>query len=75
MRDNSYVTIQGNIVRRISGDNYTFKDSTGTITVEIDHNKWNGITADSSDLLELSGEIEKDFTSTKLDVETVKRIK
>ncbi|MBQ2645116.1 hypothetical protein IJG14_06065 [bacterium] len=28
MDDNCYVTVQGNIIKRISDDKYTFKDST-----------------------------------------------
>ena len=71
MRDNSYVRIQGNIVRQISGDKYLFKDSTGTITVEIDKNKWNGQNVNTKDTLELTGEIERDFRTIKLDVDTV----
>ncbi len=73
-KDNSYVTIKGNIVKRISGDTYIFEDSTGTINVEIDANKWQGIFANKRDKLELSGEIERDFDFIKLDVDNVRRI-
>ena len=74
MKDNSYITIQGNIVKRLSNDTYLFKDSTGKITVEIDSHKWMGQTADRNDILELSGEIERDNTSVKLDVDKVKKL-
>lgn len=73
--DDSYVTIQGNIVKKISSDKYTFKDSTGTMTVEIDNDKWGTLEATDKDLLELTGEIEKKFNSTHLDVDNVKKIK
>ena len=33
MNNNAYVSIQGNIIKRISDDKYSFKDSSGTITV------------------------------------------
>ena len=36
MPDDSYVTLKGSITQRLTSDEYTFKDSTGTITVEID---------------------------------------
>ncbi len=75
MNDDSYVTVQGNIVKRISEDKYTFKDSTGTMTIEIDSEKWQGQTVNMTDKLELTGEIEKKLNSTILDVETVKIIK
>ena len=75
MNDDSYVTVQGNIVKRISSDKYTFKDSTGTMTVEIDDDKWAGQSVNMTDKLELAGEIEKKFNSTILDVDTVKIIR
>ena len=71
MNDDSYVTIQGNIIKRISDDKYTFKDSTGTMTVEIDTEKWAGQSVNMTDKLELTGEIEKKLNSTVLDVDTV----
>lgn len=74
MNDNTYVMVQGNIEKRISDDKYSFKDSTGSITVEIDDDKWNGLMVNSSDLLELKGEIEKKFNSVKLDVDSVVKV-
>lgn len=74
MKDNSYVTIKGNIVQRLSSDNYIFRDETGSITVEIDSNKWQGQVANPKDKLELSGEIERNFKSVKLDVDNVRKL-
>ena len=75
MGNNSYVTVEGNIIKQISDDKYLFKDSTGSMTVEIDTDKWNGMTVKPQDKLELSGEIEKKMTSVILDVDTVKNVK
>ena len=74
MPDNSYVTLKGNIVKRLTSDEYLFKDNTGTINVEIDLEKWMGQTAGPNDTLEITGEVDKDFTSTKIDVDIVKVI-
>jgi len=74
LQDDSYVTIQGNILKRISDDKYIFKDSTGTITVEIDEDKWGGQSVNTNDKLELTGEIEKKFNTTILDVQSVKKL-
>ena len=73
MSNNSYVTVEGNIIKRVSDDKDLFKDSTGSMTVEIDNEKWNGITVNPQDKLELSGEIEKKMTSVMLDVDIVKK--
>ena len=72
--NNSYVTVQGNIIKRLSDDKYTFKDSTGTMTVEIDKDKWQGISASPKDKLELTGEIEREFNGIMLDVDSVRHI-
>ena len=73
--DDAYVTVQGNIVKKISQDKYLFKDATGTMTVEIDTDKWGTINATEKDTLELTGEIERKLNSVHLDVDTVKKIK
>lgn len=44
LRDDTWVTLRGNIVERISDDLYVFKDASGTINVDIDHKRWNGVT-------------------------------
>ena len=33
-RQGGYVTLEGYIVKKLSGDNYQFRDSTGTITIK-----------------------------------------
>ena len=74
MNDNSYVTIQGNILKRISDDKYLFKDATGTITVEIDDEKRMGQAVNTKDTLELTGEIEKKINSIILEVDSVTKV-
>ena len=72
--DDSYVTVQGNIVKRLSSEKYLFKDASGTITVEIDDDKWGAVVAGEADKLELTGEVERKLNSVHLDVDTVKKI-
>ena len=36
--------LRGNITERLSDDRYTFRDESGTVVVEIDHKRWNGVT-------------------------------
>lgn len=74
MNNNSYISVQGNIVKRISDDKYSFKDNTGTITVEIDDDKWGGVNAGTQDKLELIGEVEKKYNTTELDVDSVRKL-
>ncbi|EID86293.1 hypothetical protein MSI_02490 [Treponema sp. JC4] len=74
MFDDSVVTIRGNITRRLGDEKYMFRDATGEMMVEIDDEYWYGVTATSSDILELTGEIDRDFNKVKLDVFSLKKI-
>ncbi|KHN54376.1 YgiW/YdeI family stress tolerance OB fold protein [Pectobacterium fontis] len=74
LRDDSWVTLQGNIEKRIGDENYQFRDSTGTIEVEIDHKRWNGQRVSPTDKVEIQGELDKDFYSTELDVKQIRKL-
>lgn len=74
MKDDAWVTMRGQIEKRVGDDNYTFRDATGTMTVEIDHKRWNGLNITPADQVELQGELDKDFNSLELDVKQIKKI-
>lgn len=74
MRDDAWVTLRGNIVERVSDDIYTFKDATGTVNVDIDHKRWNGVTITPQDEVELQGEIDKDWNSVEIDVKQINKV-
>ncbi|UQZ90931.1 TIGR00156 family protein [Deltaproteobacteria bacterium Smac51] len=71
MADDTPVTLVGRIDKRLGGDKYEFRDDTGTITVEIDNDDWNGVTVGPNDIVEISGEVDKDLTSLEIDVDRV----
>ena len=73
--DNSYISLQGNIVSKIGKEKYLFKDSTGTITVEIDDKVWAGTTVNANDTVKITGEVDKDFNSLSVEVDTISVIK
>ena len=75
LRDDSFVTLKGNIVKRISNEKYMFKDSTGTMVVKIKDYKWMGQKVGANDTVEISGEIDKDFTSVKMNVNSIRKLK
>lgn len=74
MRDESYVTVRGNIVKRLTDDKYLFRDATGEIVVDIDKEDWAGITVGPNDTVELSGEIDRDFNKVEIDVGIVRKV-
>lgn len=72
MKDNSWFTLEGNIVKQIRKERYLFRDQSGEIEVEIDDEKWKGRKVDPSTKVRISGKVEKDWLSS-MEVE-VKRI-
>ena len=74
MRDDAWVTLRGNIVERIYDDLYLFKDATGTVNVDIDHKRWNGVTVTPQDLVEIQGEVDKDWNSVEIDVKQITKV-
>ncbi|WAW09421.1 YgiW/YdeI family stress tolerance OB fold protein [Oxalobacter vibrioformis] len=75
MRDDTPVTLKGHIVQSLGDEEYLFKDATGTIRVEIDHKLWAGIQVSPDELVEIQGEIEKEWNKTEVDVARIIKIK
>lgn len=74
LRDDAWVTLRGNIVERISDDLYLFKDASGTVNVDIDHKRWNGLTVTPQDVVEIQGEVDKDWNSVEIDVKQITKV-
>ncbi|MDU3717487.1 MAG: YgiW/YdeI family stress tolerance OB fold protein [Klebsiella michiganensis] len=74
LRDDTWVTLRGKIVERISDDLYKFQDSSGTVNVDIDHKRWNGVTVTPQDTVEIQGEVDKDWNSVEIDVKQIRKI-
>lgn len=74
MSDDTWVMLQGNIEQRVGDDTYTFRDATGTLTVEIDQKRWNGQTITPKDKVQLEGKVDKDWSSVEVDVKTIKKL-
>lgn len=74
MRDDAWVTLRGNIVERLSDDTYTFKDSSGTVNVDISYKRWNGLTVTPNDVVEIQGEVDKDWNSVEIDVKQISKV-
>ena len=74
MRDDTWVTLRGNIIERVSDDLYIFKDASGTVNVDIDHKRWNGETITPQDVVEIQGEVDKDWNSVEIDVKQIRKV-
>jgi uncharacterized protein (TIGR00156 family) len=74
MQDDSWVKLRGNITERLSDDRYMFRDETGTVNVEIDHKRWNGVTVTPQDKVEIQGKVDKGWNEFEIDVKQVIRL-
>ncbi len=75
MKNDAYVTMEGNITKQIRKDEYIFEDKTGSITVEIDPKDWRGVDVTPEDTIRITGELDKGFASTEVEVDKVELIK
>lgn len=75
MRDDSWVVLEGNILRMVGHELYEFRDASGTVYVEIDDKDWMGQSATPNDKVRIEGEVDKDWNSVEIDVKTVRVLK
>lgn len=72
LSNNSWVVLKGNITKQVGKKDYLFKDSSGEIKVEIGRKQWHGQTVTPADLVEITGELDKDWNSVEIDVKSIK---
>ncbi|GAK87231.1 protein co-occuring with molybdenum cofactor biosynthesis protein B [Vibrio ponticus] len=70
--DDMPVTLTGRIKASLGGEMYLFSDATGEVAVEIDHDKWFGQSATPTTNVQLIGEIDKNMSGVKVDVDVIK---
>lgn len=70
-KDDTPVTLEGKITKHLHKDKYLFTDDTGTVTVEIDRQDWNGIDVTPADTVRIRGEVDKGWYDTKIDVDSI----
>ena len=73
-RDDTPVILRGNILRALGNERYLFSDSTGTITIEIERRVWGSVSVDENDLVEISGEIDRDRNRIEVEVKRIRRL-
>lgn len=74
MPDDSWITLKGNIVQHNGKNRYVFRDATGDIEVKIDREAWNGQNISPTDVVEMRGEVDKDWNEVHIDVKRISRV-
>ena len=74
LKDDSAVMLKGQVVKSLGDEKYQFRDATGTITVDIDDELWQGRPISPTTTVTLIGEVDIDRLPTKrveIDVDSV----
>lgn len=58
--ENSWVTLEGNIIKKTGEARYLFRDKTGSITIIINDDKWDSQKVTPKDLVSISGRFGKE---------------
>ncbi|KAA8732156.1 NirD/YgiW/YdeI family stress tolerance protein [Acinetobacter qingfengensis] len=75
LKDDTIVQLKGKIVRDLGNEKYEFKDQTGNIVVEIDHELWHGKPLHANQPVTLIGEVDVEYQPLKkveIDVQQLK---
>lgn len=56
-RQGGYVTLEGYIIKKVSGNTYQFRDSSGTVNIDAPEALFKGKTYNSEDKIRVSGKI------------------
>ena len=74
-KDDTKVEVKGYVVKAIGDEKYQFRDATGSMTVDIDDDLWQGKPIAANTPVTLMGEVDVDYKPTKrveIDVDAVK---
>jgi uncharacterized protein (TIGR00156 family) len=74
LKDDYPVTLRGKIERFLGDKKYLFTDDTGSIIIEIDNRLWRGISVDQNDTVEITGEVDREFTRIEIEASNIKKL-
>ena len=74
LRDDTPVILRGRIERYLGNERYLFSDDTGSMTIEIERKVWGSLSVDENDLVEISGEIDRDRNRIEVEVVRITRL-
>jgi len=76
LTNNTPVMLVGNITQSIGEDLYTFKDSSGEITVRIKYGDWRGLSIEASDSIVIGGYVQYRIDGqVEIDVKIISKAK
>lgn len=73
-KDDTHVRLRGQVIKSLGDEKYQFRDTTGTIIVDIDDQLWQGKPVSDKTTIIISGEVDIDYLpikSTEIDVNSI----
>ncbi|MGF1686121.1 NirD/YgiW/YdeI family stress tolerance protein [Photobacterium japonica] len=70
--DDSVVELTGQISQSLGNEQYLFKDNTGEMQIEIEHDDWHGLTVNPQHTVIIRGEVDNEWGSTQIDVDSIR---
>ncbi|MGQ6548136.1 YgiW/YdeI family stress tolerance OB fold protein [Serratia sp. IR-2025] len=75
LQDDTWVVLEGNIIKQLGHELYEFRDQSGTINVDIDDQRWMGQTLSPQDKVRIEGEVDKSMGTIEIDVKNLTVLK
>jgi uncharacterized protein (TIGR00156 family) len=72
LSEDAQVKLVGYIVKSLGDETFEFRDDTGTLVIEIDDDDWHGVEAGPSDRVEITGEVEREWRETGVEVDRIR---
>nr|WP_154325413.1 YgiW/YdeI family stress tolerance OB fold protein [Pantoea sp. 201603H] len=69
--DDAWVVLEGELISQTGHELYAFRDSSGTVTVDIDDKRWMGQNAAHGDAVHVEGEVDRDWNRIEIDVKNI----
>ncbi|WP_035060276.1 YgiW/YdeI family stress tolerance OB fold protein [Andreprevotia chitinilytica] len=69
--DKTMVVLEGKIVRQHDKKHYDFQDASGTIKIEVDHDKWPAGEITPQTRVRLTGEVDRDWRGIDVEVDQI----
>lgn len=73
--DDTKVQLTGKIISSLGDEHYLFRDQTGEIKIEIDHDLWQGRNVTPEMTIMIIGEVDKNWSKSVIDVDRLQIVR